>query len=380
MPSGSRGTGPAASAGSPADRDHHPGPDTAWLDPGAADTDRGAPEADPGAPADPFAAIPEGTSADAAWLELSVVADAEAVEVVSEILSRVAPGGTSVEPAFELVDEGLGARVDVTRPATVRAAIPAGDRTAARAAIRRVREDLGHLQAFGLRPIGDLDVRVVLESDWAEAWKRHIGVMRIGRRVVIRPSWRRHRGAADDVVVALDPGMAFGTGLHPTTRLCVAGIERWADLGYLAHGTARDGSARVLDVGCGSGILSIVAARLGAGEVVGVDTDPIAVEATTANARRNRVARRLHAHAGSLPEAGGPYDLVVANLIASVLVALADRLAEAVTPGGRVLTSGIFLDRESDVAAALAGAGLRAAGRTAEGEWVALEAVRPGRG
>ena len=326
---------------------------------------------------DPFAAIPDGTSADAAWLELSVIADPEAVEVVCEILSRVAPGGTSVEPAFELVDEGLDARVDITRPATVRAHIPAGDRTAARAAIRRVREDLGHLQAFGLRPIGDLDVRVVLESDWAEAWKRHIGVMRIGQRVIIRPSWRRHHGTADDVVVALDPGMAFGTGLHPTTRLCVAGIERWADAGLLARGTARDGAARVLDVGCGSGILSIVAVRLGAGEVVGVDTDPIAVEATVANARRNRVARRVHARAGSLPAAGGPYDLVVANLIASVLVALADRLADAVAPGGRVLTSGIFVEREAEVAAALADAGLAPAGRTAEGEWVALEVVRP---
>jgi ribosomal protein L11 methyltransferase len=319
---------------------------------------------------------PDGTSADGAWLELSVVADPEAVEAVSEILSRVAPGGTSVEPAFELVDEGLGARVDISRPATVRAHIPAADRSAARAAVRRVREDLGHLQAFGLRPIGELDVRVVLESDWAEAWKRHIGVMRIGRRIVIRPSWRRHRGAPDDVVIALDPGMAFGTGLHPTTRLCVAGIEGWADDGLLARGSARDGSARVLDVGCGSGILSIVAALLGAGEVLGVDTDPIAVEATAANARRNRVARRIRARAGSLPTPGGPSDLVVANLIASVLVALADRLAEAVRPGGRVLASGIFVDREVEVAAAFATAGLAVVGRSAEGEWVALDLVR----
>ena len=344
--------------------------------PGTEDGPGAGDRAGPTPATDPFAAIPDGTSADAAWLELSVVADPEAVEVVSEILSRVAPGGTSVEPAFELVDEGLGARVDISRPATVRAAIPAADRTAARAAVRQVREDLGHLQAFGLRPIGDLDVRVVFESDWAEAWKRHIGVMRIGRRIVIRPSWRRHRGATDDVVVALDPGMAFGTGLHPTTRLCVAGIEQWADEGLLASGSARDGSARVLDVGCGSGILAIVAARLGAGEVTGVDTDPIAVEATAANARRNRVARRVRARAGSVPTADGPYDLVVANLIASVLVALADLLAAEVRPGGRLLASGIFVDREPEVAAAFADAGLEVARRSAEGDWVALDAVR----
>jgi len=320
----------------------------------------------------------EGASADGAWLQLSVAADTEAVEVVSEILSRVAPGGTSVEPAFELVDEGLGARIDPTRPAIVRAHIPARDRRAAREAVRRVREDLGHLQAFGLRPIGDVEVGVVLESDWANAWKHHIGVMRIGSRLVIRPSWRRHRAAPDDVVIALDPGMAFGTGLHPTTRLCLAGLESWADEGLLARGAARDGTARVMDVGSGSGILSIAAARLGAGEVLGVDTDPIAVEATAANARRNRVARRVTARRGSVPAPGGPWDLVLANLIASVLIALAPHLRDALRPGGRLLASGIFIDREADVAAAFAEAGLSIVARTGEGDWVALDVVRDG--
>jgi ribosomal protein L11 methyltransferase len=318
----------------------------------------------------------DGTSADGAWLELSVEADAEAVEVVSEILSRVAPGGTSVEPAFDLVDEGLGARVDTTRPAIVRAHLPARDRRAAREAVRRVRTDLGHLQAFGLRPIGDVDVRVVLESDWANAWKRHVGVMRIGRRIVIRPSWRRHRAAPDDVVIALDPGMAFGTGLHPTTRLCLAGLEQWADDGLIAHGTARDGSARVLDVGSGSGILAISAALFGAADVLGVDTDPIAVETTAANARRNRVARRVHARQGSVPTPGGPWDLVLANLIASVLIAIAPDLRDATRPGGRLLASGIFVDRERDVAAAFAEAGLDVVGRSSEGDWVALDVAR----
>src|SRR5512137_1509318 len=219
-----------------------------------------APGSAPGTPDDLFADLDDGTSADGAWLELSVAADPEAVEAVSEILSRVAPGGTSVEPAFELVDEGLGARIDPTRPAIVRAHLPARDRGDAREAVRRVREDLGHLQVFGLRPIGDLEVTVVLESDWANEWKRHIGVMRIGRRLVIRPSWRRHRAEPDEVVIALDPGMAFGTGLHPTTRLCLAGLEAWADAGLVAGGGAAGGAARVVDVGCGSGILAIAAA------------------------------------------------------------------------------------------------------------------------
>src|ERR1700675_841187 len=226
-----------------------------------------------------------GDAGPGAWLELSVAGDVGGVEAVSEILGRVAPGGTSVEPAFELTDEGLGARVDATRPAIVRAYLPARDEAASARAVAEASEALGHLQAFGLRPIGELTTRLVHEADWAEAWKAHFPVLRVGHRLVIRPTLRRHRRRPDDVVLALDPGMAFGTGLHPTTRLCLAGVESIADRGLL------DG-ARVLDVGCGSGILAIAAAKLGAADVLGVDTDPIAIEATDANAGRNGVALR----------------------------------------------------------------------------------------
>jgi ribosomal protein L11 methyltransferase len=320
----------------------------------------------------------EGTSAEGAWLELSVSADSEAVEAVSEILGRVAPGGTSVEPAFALVDDGLRATIDPSRPAVVRAYVPAGDRGALRTAVAGAREALWHLQAFGLRPIGELQTRIVHEADWAEAWKAHFPVLRVGRRIIIRPTWRRHRAKPGDVVLALDPGMAFGTGLHPTTRLCLAGIERLADAGRLARGTARDGTARVLDVGCGSGILSIAAGRLGAGEVVGIDTDPIAIEASIANARRNRLARRLRFRRGSVPTGEPPFDIVLANLIASLLVSLATQLRDELRPSGVLLASGIFVDREAHVAAAFERVGLRVTDRSLEGDWVALTATRPG--
>ena len=302
-----------------------------------------------------------------AWLELAVEADVEAVEAVSEILGRIAGGGTSVEPAFELVDEGLGARIDPTRPATVRAYVPARDPAAAEQAAAEAAEALGHLRVFGLRPIGELRTQIVHEADWAEAWKRHFPVLRVGRRVVIRPTWRRHRRAPDDVVLALDPGMAFGTGLHPTTRLCLALIEDLADRGGIE-------GRRVLDVGCGSGILSIAAARFGAAAVLGVDNDPIAVEATVANSRRNRVTRKVTARHGSLPTGAGPFEVVLANLIASVLVSLAGELRDELASGGTLVASGIFVDRETEVRHALEGAGLEITGRLAEGDWVALEA------
>ncbi len=334
-----------------------------------ADADRGPVDGDLAA---------DGLVGDDAWLELAVTCDAEAVEAASEIFARVAPGGVSVEPGFHIVDEGLGAAVDPAAPATVRAYVPARDAALVRNAVRVADEALGHLRAFGLREIGELETQVVHESDWAAAWKRHVGVLRIGRRVVIRPTWRRHRRRPDDVVIAMDPGMAFGTGLHPTTRLSLAGIERWADDGLLARGGARNGAARLLDVGCGSGILAIGAGLLGAGSLVGVDTDPIAIEATLANARRNRVARRLRAWQGSLPTGAGPFDLVAANLIASLLVTLAADLARELRPGGRLLASGIFVDREADVRRAMGAAGLAVLGRDAEGDWVALDARRPG--
>jgi ribosomal protein L11 methyltransferase len=304
-----------------------------------------------------------------AWLELAVEADVEAVEAVSEILGRVAGGGTSVEPAFDLVDEGLAARIDPSRPAVVRAYVPARDEAGAARAVTDATEMLGHLQAFGLRPIGELRTRIVHEEDWAEAWKAHFPVLRVGRRLVIRPTWRRHRSEPGDVVLALDPGMAFGTGLHPTTRLCLELVEDLADRGLLA-------GARVLDVGCGSGILAIAAARLGAASVLGVDPDPIAIESTTANAGRNRLARRVRARQASIPSGKGPFDVVLANLIASLLVELAPRLREELVPGGTIVASGIFVDREDEVRRAFESAGLRVTGRGAEGDWVALEASR----
>jgi ribosomal protein L11 methyltransferase len=304
-----------------------------------------------------------------AWLELSVEADVEAVEAVSEILGRVAPGGTSVEPAFELVEEGLGARIDPTRPSTVRAYGPARDPAAAERAAAGAAEALGHLQAFGLRPIGELTTRIVHEADWAEAWKAHFPVMRVGRRIVIKPTWREHAATAADVVLDLDPGMAFGTGLHPTTRLCLAAIEAVADRGLL------DG-ARVLDVGCGSGILAIAAAKLGAATVFGVDTDPIATEATLANAARNGLVDRIAARDGSLPSGAPAHDVVLANLIASVLISLAGALRDELRPGGLLLASGIFVDRETEVRRAFDAVGLAVTARTVEGEWIALEASR----
>ena len=318
----------------------------------------------------------DGTSASGTWFELSVTVDQEAVEAVSEILGRAAPAGLTVEVPFATTPDGLAAQT-TDAPVTLRAYLPALDRAAAERSIVEARERLGHLRAFGLRPIDELQVALVDEEDWASAWMEHFPVMRVGRHFVIRPTWRTFEPAPGDVVLSLDPGMAFGTGLHPTTRLCLAGLERWGEQGLVA-------GSSVLDVGCGSGILGVGAALLGARRVRAVDPDPVAVESTGRNADRNRVA--VDVTRGSLPVAGGPFDLVLANLIASLLVDMAGDLAAAVRPGdgepgsgGRLLASGIFADREAEVRRALVHAGLHVLARTTETDWVALDLERPGR-
>ena len=328
---------------------------------------RRQPRVAPGKHAPGYHANPGGETGQ--WLELSVEADPEAVEAVTEILSRVAPGGTSVEPGFELVEDGLGARIDPTSPATIRAHVPARDASAADRAVALVEEALGHLQAFGLRPIGELRTRLVHEADWASAWKEHFHVMRVGRRLIVKPSWRKHARVDDEVVIDLDPGMAFGTGLHPTTRLALLGLEDRADEGPLG---------RVLDVGVGSGILSIAAVKLGATRALGVDIDPIAVEATIANASHNRVGKKVRARDGSIPTDDGPFDTVLANLIAPLLIEHAGTLRDELVPGGTLVASGIFVDREPAVRAAFEAAGFRIVRRYDETDWVGLTAVLPG--
>jgi len=246
--------------------------------------------------------------------------------------------------------------------------VAAFDPAAARAAVDAARRDLGHLQAFELRHIGELETRVVHEEDWAEAWKQHFPVLRIGRRVVIRPTWREHEATDDQVVISLDPGMAFGTGLHPTTRLCLAGVEDLATRGLI------DG-ATILDVGCGSGILSIAAVLMGGRSALGIDTDPLAVETTLKNAALNGIANQITARTGSLRLAdAAKFDIILANLIASVLIDLADELAGTLEPGGHLLASGIFQDREWAVRDAFESAGMRVVGVTRETEWLAMEA------
>ncbi|MGH2401764.1 MAG: 50S ribosomal protein L11 methyltransferase [Candidatus Limnocylindria bacterium] len=293
------------------------------------------------------------------WLELSVEADVEAIEAVSEILGRVS-AGSAVRPTSLIrdPDDELAAREDPAAPYLITAHVP--DTPDASATVGATERALWHLQAFGLRPVGPLQVRAVDDAEWTDAWKEHYVAQRIGRLVIV-PSWADEPLADGEVAITLDPGMAFGTGLHPTTRGCLELLQ------------AEPMPAHVLDVGCGSGILALAALRLGARRATGIDTDPLAIEATRANAERNGLGDRIEASVGTLPPmAGERYRLVLANLVAAVLVDIADRLAAHLAPGGTLLASGVIEPRAVEVTDAMRGAGLRIAERRDDGEWVSL--------
>lgn len=298
------------------------------------------------------------------WLELTVTCDNEAIEAVSEILGRVSQG-TAVRPTRLLRDPGdeLSAREDSSAPYEITAHIPEDE--AAPAAVESTERALWHLQAFGLRPVGELRVRSVDDADWTDAWRAGYVPQRIGR-VVIVPSWLDEPIGPDEVAIHLDPGMAFGTGLHPTTRGCLTLLQEISPMPPV-----------VLDVGSGSGILALAALRLGAERADCYDTDPLAVEATLANAAANDLAGRVTAHLGSPPATPDePYSLVLANLVAAVLIDLAEPLAAHTAPGGTLLASGIIDTRAGEVIAALTAAGFTLDRRLDDGEWVSLRLHR----
>ncbi len=301
------------------------------------------------------------------WLELTVEVDVEAVEAVSEIFGRLGRGA-AVRPTRLIrdPDDELSAREDPTAPYEITAHLL--DDEAAPVAIEATERALWHLQAFGLRPVGELRIRSVDEADWAEAWKAGYVPQRIGR-VVVMPSWLEEPIGPREVELRLDPGMAFGTGLHPTTRGCLMLLQQVSPMPSV-----------VLDVGSGSGILALAALRLGAAQAVCYDTDSLAVEATLANASANGLAERVTAHLGTLPAEpmdGVRFELVLANLVAAVLIELAAPLAAHVAAGGMLLAGGIIEGRADEVLAALTTTGFVLEKRLNDGEWVSVRLRTP---
>ncbi len=295
---------------------------------------------------------------DSKWIELSVKTPQEYVEPLSHIFTRYGQGvSVEVEDSFN-PDEGE----EPKNPhwATVRTYLPLD----ATSKSRRSQIDVAIQLVSKVAPISPLQERILDEKEWENAWKRHFYVLHIGARIVIRPPWRRYQPKPHQAVVNLDPGMAFGTGHHPTTHMCLLELERLLKPGMT-----------VLDIGTGSGILSIAAAKLGASRVLALDVDPIAIKVAKENVAANGVGSIVKVSHGSLPSPQAivaSQDLVLANISAKVVSGLSEELIAVLKPEGKLVTSGIIQDKKDEIEECLKKAGGNVDYHRIENDWITL--------
>ena len=292
------------------------------------------------------------------WTELQIEVAAEVAELVASEVSELS-GGVEVRDAGTLLRAGEGRAVIVTQcaPELADEVLAAVEETCARA----------RAGGLGVDPVS-VRRREAHEDEWRDVWKQYFRATRVGRTFIVRPSWDPGTIADGDRVIDLDPGRAFGTGGHATTRLVIALAEE-------AEGRPVE---RFLDLGCGSGILSVAAARLWpSARGLAVDVDPEATACTDENLERNHVTS-VETRVGTLSDAPGPFDVVLANIQADVLLPLARELVAALAPGATVVLSGLLTEAAPPVLAAYLAAGLTLEARRDEDEWTALRLSAPG--
>lgn len=308
------------------------------------------------------------------WLEVSLILDGELAEAVAEVMARYAYQGVSIESTAIKInpdDEG-----EPFGPVRVRAFLPADDPISLEATRSKLEQDLFYLGMIQTLP--QPTYASVADTDWNELWKANYKPIRIGQRLTIIPAWQyeaylsQNTPGPQEIHLLMDPGMAFGTGTHPTTQLSLAFLEK-----YLRPGDS------VFDVGCGSGILSVAAIKLGAATAFGVDIDPESDRATRENSTLNHVEGKIEFQLGSIElalNATPPrtFPVVVANILARViLLLLSQGLGQTVAPGGYLLLSGILAEQADSVRAGVEKAGFTILNQQQSGDWIALAATRP---
>ena len=305
----------------------------------------------------------------ASWLEVSLTVDGELAEAVAEVLARFAPEGVVIESTRVIID-GSESEGQVVGPLRVSAYLPMDDQV--EATRHKIDEALWYLGR--IRPLPPTQFTPVVEKDWSETWKQHYQPIAIGKRLMIVPAWMEVDTQGRQAI-RIDPGMAFGTGTHPTTQLCLEAIETCYE--------NFPGPLSVIDLGCGSGILAVAALKLGAQHALGVDIDADAIRAGVKNADTNNVHDKMEVGLGSLDEIkAGVFSiqsapLVLANILAPVLVRLFDQgLSDLVSPSGKLILSGILAEQADEVAEAARRHGFGHIELLQSGDWVALTVQR----
>lgn len=297
------------------------------------------------------------------WLEIAVEVAGIDAEIAADIFRQACPGGAAIQSATRFDTASDAYIVDGDAPAIVRGYLQDNGEAA------RIRDSAR--VALKMAPLQTAPrwrrVRRLKESDWRESWKKHFGVQRIGRALVVKPSWTQYRLKDGEIVIEIDPGMAFGTGQHPTTAMCLRALEKLVRRGI-----------RVLDLGCGSGILGIAAAKLGATRVLALDIDPNAVRAARENAAVNGAGPEIDVREGTPETIGGEqFDIIVANISGLTLERLAYALSERLARGGVLVTSGFLDDAVGGLTQAYEAAGLAVEAVIEDGVWRTVIARSP---
>lgn len=305
------------------------------------------------------------------WAEVSIKTTHEATDVIAELFQDVGASGVVIEDpelVNNYIDAGMWdfsdiARTDDTDTVTVKAYLPADDELDGRLARFADSVENFKQQAPEIKK-GDclISWQLVQDEDWADNWKQYFHTDKVGTHIVIKPTWEDYLAQPDDIVVELDPGAAFGTGTHPTTAMCIRSLEELVK---------RD--MRVFDVGTGSGVLAIVAAKLGARDVTAMDYDKMAVQVAAENIKQNQVDDVVKTGVSDILKSfTGKADLIVANIIADIIIELFDELDEYLAPGGKLLVSGIITERLNDVTEACQLHGFSVRDVTVEKGWAAM--------
>jgi len=304
------------------------------------------------------------------WIEAKIVFDHTDIDLAADLISNVfydlglqgvVVDDPDIEPEEDWAEDAIG------RPAQhgVTGYIHKDSQAESRCKILQQR--LLQLKDQ-LSIVYRISYRELDEQDWAHAWKTYFWPQKVGCRMVVKPTWRNYQAAADDIVIELDPGMAFGTGTHPTTALCINMIEK-----YLGKGDS------FLDVGTGSGILMIAAAKLGAGRLCGVDKDEVAIGIAAENLKLNRVSPQIfHLTTGNLgAQINASYNFIVANIYSHVILELLDDIPRLLTAGGIFVCSGIIRENKNTVLAAMEDLKFEVLETAAKEDWIAIAGRLP---
>lgn len=306
------------------------------------------------------------------WIEVQIKTDSENVEIVSGILYDLGVGGLAIEDPEDVMFKAENPDAwdyivpeelleDRDSGIVVKAYFPEGEELLETIESIRQRVEVMPKYETG-SSFGIVSLSEVFEKDWENSWKKYYKTSKIGERVVVNPSWEDYSPKEDEVVISLDPGMAFGTGTHETTTLCARELEKVV---------ASDST--VLDVGCGSGILSIIAAKLGAKEVVGVDIDEVAVRVSRENIALNGVEGLVDIRQGDLLDVvDKKYDIVVANILAEIIAILNKDIKRCLKDDGVFISSGIIRDKIDFVKNSMAESGLEVVEVIELGEWASI--------